>query len=318
MRITGKTAKEMVSVLDDLRKQIKEESKDSNNSTEWERKREQVKKRLENLHEYIEKAASMITVQKTRGPEKDLSLVQRTTLLLFTKLMGKSNRGMEEAVILLQPFFGVQVGYKTIERLYSDEEVKLALHNLFILLLQDEGASGNLSGDGTGYSLTVTKHYRTNPHKKGRDYKYVFRLIDIDTGMYIGLGYSTISEMRAFHKALEMAGGLGIPINTLRLDKYYSSRKVLKLFGEEVSVYVLPKKNISKVGIEWSRVIKRIIASPISYLKTYLMRNLSESGFSSDKRRFGGIIHQKREDRQSMAMLAIGFLHNLFFIRVQK
>jgi len=318
MRITGKTAKEMVSVLDDLRKQIKEESKDSNNSTEWERKREQVKKRLENLHEYIEKAASMITVRKTRGPEKDLSLVQRTTLLLFTKLMGKSNRGMEEAVILLQPFFGVQVGYKTIERLYSDEEVKLALHNLFILLLQDEGASGNLSGDGTGYSLTVTKHYRTNPHKKGRDYKYVFRLIDIDTGMYIGLGYSTISEMRAFHKALEMAGGLGIPINTLRLDKYYSSRKVLKLFGEEVSVYVLPKKNISKVGIEWSRVIKRIIASPISYLKTYLMRNLSESGFSSDKRRFGGIIHQKREDRQSMAMLAIGFLHNLFFIRVQK
>ena len=42
MKITGKTAKEMISVLDDLRKHIKEESKDSN-STEWERKREQVK-----------------------------------------------------------------------------------------------------------------------------------------------------------------------------------------------------------------------------------------------------------------------------------
>ena len=187
MKITGKTAKEMISVLDDLRKQIKEESKDSKNSTEWERKREQVKQRLNKLPEYIEKAASMITVQKTRGPEKDLSLVQRTTLLLFTKLMGKSNRGMEEAVILLQPFLGVQVSYKTIERLYSDEEVKLVLHNLFILLLQDEGVSGNMSGDGTGYSLTVTKHYRTNPHKKGKDYKYVFRLMDIDTGMYVGL-----------------------------------------------------------------------------------------------------------------------------------
>ena len=318
MRITGKTAKEMIGVLDDLRKQIKEESKDSNNSTEWERKREQVKQRLEKLPEYIEKAASMINVEKTRGPEKDLSLVQRTTLLLFTKLMGKSNRGMEEAVILLQPFFGVQVGYKTIERLYSDEEVKLVLHNLFILLLQDEGQSGDLTGDGTGYSLTVTKHYRTNPHKKGRDYKYVFRLMDIDTGMYVGLGYSTISEMRAFHKALEMASGIGICINTLRLDKYYSSRKVLKLFGEEVSVYVLPKKNISRIGVEWSRVIRRIIGGPLEYLKTYFQRNLSESGFSSDKRRFGGTISQKREDRQSIAMLAIGFLHNLFFIRVQK
>src|SRR3989338_4910228 len=145
MSITGKTAKEMIGVLDDLRKQIKEESKDSNNSTEWERKREQVKQRLNKLPEYIEKAASMINVEKTRGPEKDLSLVQRTTLLLFTKLMGKSNRGMEEAVILLQPFFGVQVGYKTIERLYSDEEVKLVLHNLFILLLQDEGQSRHLT-----------------------------------------------------------------------------------------------------------------------------------------------------------------------------
>jgi len=318
MKITGKTAKEMISVLDDLRKQIKEESKGSKNSTEWERKREQVKQRLNKLPEYIEKAASMVVVQKTRGPEKDLSLVQRTTLLLFTRLMGKSNRGMEEAVILLQPFLGVQVSYKTIERLYSDEEVKLVLHNLFILLLQDEGVSGNMSGDGTGYSLTVTKHYRTNPHKKGKDYKYVFRLMDIDTGMYVGLGYSTVSEMRAFHKALEMARSIGVSINTLRLDKYYSSRKVLKLFGEEVSVYVLPKKNISKIGIEWSRVIKRIIGDPLEYLKNYFMRNISESGYSSDKRRFGGIIHQKREDRQSMAMLVVGFLHNLFFIRVQK
>lgn len=318
MRITGKTAKEMISVLDDLREQIKESKDFRNTSTEWERKRGQVKQRLEKLPEYIEKAASMVTVQKTRGPEKELDLVQRTTLLLFTKLLGKSNRGMEEAVILLQPFFGVQVSYKTIERLYSDEGVKLVLHNLFILLLQDEGVSGNMSGDGTGYSLTVTKHYRTNPHKKGKDYKYVFRLLDIDTGMYVGLGYSSVSEMRAFHQALEMAKWLGIEINTLRLDKYYSSRKVLKLFGEEVSVYVLPKKNISKIGIEWSRVIKRIIEAPFAYLKDYFKRNLSESGFSSDKRRFGGIIHQKKDDRQSMAMLAIGFLHNLFFIRVQK
>ncbi|HLD41555.1 MAG TPA: hypothetical protein VJB06_00830 [archaeon] len=107
-------------------------------------------------------------------------------------------------------------------------------------------------------------------------------------------------------------------VKTIRLDKYYSSRKVLKLFGEEVSVYVLPKKNISRISMEWSRVIRRILISPLEYLRTYFQRNLSESGYSSDKRRFGGIIYQKREDRQSMAMLAIGFLHNLFFIRVQK
>jgi len=219
--------------------------------------------------------------------------------------------------MLLQPLFDTAVSYKTVERLYSDEEVMLVLHNLFILLLKDEGVSGDMTGDGTGYSVTVTKHYRSDPQKKGRDYKYVFRLMDLKTGMYVGNGYSTISEMRAFHQALEMAKDIGIPINTLRLDKYYSSHKVLQLFGKDISVYVIPKKNISKIGLEWTNVIRKILESPYIYMKAYFKRNLSESGFSFDKRRFGGIIRQKREDRQSMAILCIGFLHNLFFIRVQ-
>lgn len=317
MRITKKIAQEMIGVLDDLRKEIQNEPKTKYPYAEWERKREQVKQRLEKLPEYIEQAASTIKTKPKPGPEKDLDLVQRTTLLLFAKLMNKSNRDMEEILILLQPLFGVAVSYKYIERLYSDEEVKLVLHNLFILLLKDENVSSDMTGDGTGYTVTVTKHYRSNPHKKGKDYKYVFRLMDLKTGMYVGVGYSTISEMRAFKEALETAKSFGISIDTLRLDKYYSSRKVLKLFGESVSVFVIPKNNISKIGLEWSNVIRRIISCPLTYLKDYFKRNLSESGFSSDKRRFGGIIRQKREDRQSMAMLCIGFLHNLFFIRVQ-
>lgn len=317
MRITRKIAQEMIGVLDNLREEIQKEPKTKYPYAEWEKKREKVKQRLEKLPEYIEQATSMVTVQKTRGPDKELNLVQRTTLLLFAKLMNKSNRDMEEILILLQPLFDTPVSYKTIERLYSDEEVRLVLHNLFQLLLRDEGVSGNMAGDGTGYSVTISKHYRSNPKKKGKDYRYVFRLMDLKTGMYVGVGYSTVSEMRAFSQALEMAKGLGVSINTLRLDKYYSSRKVLKLFGKNVSVYVIAKKNISKIGLEWSRVIRNVIESPFVYLKTYFQRNLSESGYSSDKGRFGGIIRQKREDRQSMAMLCIGFLHNLFFIRVQ-
>jgi len=317
MRITRKIAQEMISVLDDLREQIQKESKTKYPYAEWERKREQIKKRLEKLPDHIEQAASTITVKKTTGPEKKLNLVQRTTLLLFAKLMNRSNRDMEEILMLLQPLFDTAVSYKTVERLYSDEEVMLVLHNLFILLLKDEGVSGDMTGDGTGYSVTVTKHYRSDPQKKGRDYKYVFRLMDLKTGMYVGNGYSTISEMRAFHQALEMAKDIGIPINTLRLDKYYSSHKVLQLFGKDISVYVIPKKNISKIGLEWTNVIRKILESPYIYMKAYFKRNLSESGFSFDKRRFGGIIRQKREDRQSMAILCIGFLHNLFFIRVQ-
>jgi len=91
-------------------------------------------------------------------------------LFLFTRLMNKSNRDVEDLLELFQPLFSFKVSYKSIERLYSDEEVKLVLHNLFLPLLQDEGVSGNFSGDGTGYSLAIEKHYRSNPKKKSKDY----------------------------------------------------------------------------------------------------------------------------------------------------
>ena len=39
-------------------------------------------------------------------------------------------------------------------------------------LLKDEGISDEFAGYGTRYSLTVTKHYRVNPKKKGKDFKY--------------------------------------------------------------------------------------------------------------------------------------------------
>lgn len=319
MRITGKIAQQMMETLDDLQKEINREHKSSKSQypyAEWERGREKVKQRLEKLPEYIEQAASTVTVQKARGPDKELNLAQRTTLLLFARMMNKSNRDMEEILLVLQPLFKVPVSYKTIERLYSDGDVRLALHNLFLLLLRDESVSGDLSGDGTGYGLTITKHYRSSPKKKGKDYRYAFRLMDLATGMYVGVGYSAVSEMRAFHQATEMARGLDLPMDSLRLDRYYSSRKVLRIFGREVSLFILPKKNLSVIGIEWSRVIRRILEGPLAYLREYFRRNLSESGYSSDKRRFGGIIRQRREDRQESALMGIAFLHNLFFVRV--
>ncbi len=199
---------------------------------------------------------------------------------------------------MFEPLFGFKVSYKTIERLYSDEEVKLALHNLFILLLKDEGVSGEFAGDGTGYSLTVTKHYRNGPKKRGKDFRYVFRIIDIETGMYVGLGYSNISEKDAFNKAMKMLRNMGVKINSISLDKYYSTRRVLRMFDAETAVYVIPRKNLSRIGFDWLKVIERIVEAPYMFLKKYFKRNLSESGFSADKRRFGWLISQKREDRR--------------------
>jgi len=318
MRITAKMAQDMIDVLEEIKEEIFPEDEASYPYAEWERKREKVKQRLRDLPVYVKQAVSLISFNRRgAGRKKKLDLEQRTMLFLFARMMDKSNRDVEDLLVMFGPLFGVTANYKYIERLYSDEQVKTVLYNLFILLLRDEGVSGDFSGDGTGYSLTVTKHYRTNPKKKGKGFLYVFRVIDVDTGLYVAFGYSNNSEMEAFHNAMKMLASFGIDIDTLSLDRYFSSRKVLKLFDKETVLYLIPKKNIAYLGLEWLRIVKRMIEDPYLFLKSYYLRNLCESGFSADKRRFGGIIRQRREDRREMASFSIGLLHNIFTVRVR-
>jgi len=63
------------------------------------------------------------------------------------------------------------------------------LHNVFVLLLKDEKVSRDLSGDGTGYAVSVAnQHYRSHPEKYGKKFVHFFALIDIATGMYVSCG----------------------------------------------------------------------------------------------------------------------------------
>lgn len=315
MKITKEKAQEALKDLQETWDIVFKGRKPKRSSTEWERQREKVNEKMRNLEPLVKEAAQRITITRSRGRPKLFGLVERTMLFLLVVFVGKSNRYCEALLEFFQPFFGLKVNYKYIERLYSDEYVKLVLHNLFFLLIHLEGVSGKFSGDGTGYSLTITKHYRTNPKKKTKDYRYAFRLIDLETGMYVGVGHSTRSEMDAFNNAMQMVKDFGIQIDSITLDKYYSSRKVLKLFGKKTSVYLIPKKNISRIG-KWAKIIKRIIEDPAQYLKDYFQRNLSEAAFSADKRRFGWVIRQKREDREETAMFSTALLHNIFSVRI--
>jgi len=284
MKITRKRAKELLEVLEEEREKIREENEEGDEGYpygEWERERKEIVERLRELPELVEEAASKIEVERPkRGRKQKLDPAQKTMLFLFARLTEKSNRDMEAILSLLGPVFDVNVSYKTIERLYSDEEVKMVLHNLFLLLLEKSDISGDCSGDGTGYSLQAGKHYRSEGKKNGDKYRYVFRLLDLQTGMYIGYGYSNKSEKEAFEKAVEFVKKHGIPFNKVRLDKYYSTKKDLKKLGEDVEALVLPKKNLSNFGYRWQKILNRIKEDPYSFLKDYFKRELSET-FSS-------------------------------------
>ena len=62
--------------------------------------------------------------EESRRP-KEIDLEKRVMLFLFARLMNKS-KGVEELLELFELLFGFKVSYN-IERLYSDEEVKMAL-----------------------------------------------------------------------------------------------------------------------------------------------------------------------------------------------
>ncbi len=312
MNLSNIETEEILRMLEEVRKDVTEE--ESRISSGWESNRKKVRERLNRLSEYVKKASEIKTI-KRRGRPKKLSIYQRTMLFLFTRMIGRSNRDMENIIMFLKPLSGITVSYKYIERLYSDEEVRMALHNLFILLLEEDGVSGDFSGDGTGYSLSITRHYRTGIKKESREYRYSFRIMDIRTGLYVAFGYSHRSEMDAFLKAMEMMEESGVRIRSIRLDRYYSSRKVVHMFEPSVRLYMIPKNNMRRYGMRWRRILGRMLKDPYAYMKEYFMRNLSESGFSSDKRRFGWKISQKREDRREMALFAISVLHNIFSVR---
>jgi transposase len=314
-RITAKTANQLLQVLDEVRIDLLKKEKTVYPYAEWERRRAKVRDRLRRLPELVQRAAN-IRVDTHAGRPNALTLEQRTMLLLFARMTCRSNRDMEDVLGLLSPLFGFTVSYKTVERLYSDPGVRAVLRNLLILLLMEDGVSGEYTGDGSGYSLSVCRHYRSDPSKSGARYRYVFHLVDIRTGLIVGFGYSRVSEMEAFRRAMAMAGGLGVPVDSLSLDRYYSSRKVLEMFGAETEVYVIPKSNISRIGFRWAEVIGRALSDPSAFLERCFERSFSEVVFSAVKRRFGWVVRQRRPDRQEGALFTISLLHNLFTVRV--
>jgi transposase len=332
-----KEVRRVTKMLDDIIEEYKKESPKAKRDWRTYEQRLTVRMRtaIRELEPLIEEAISSLKTVKAemRGRKPELTLKQKTVLLLLKHLFDRSNREMSTSLVAFSLLSGIDVSYKTVERLYSDEEVLLVLQNMHALLLKKKGVEhADCSGDGTGYSLTVRKHYATEAQKRKNGVKsrkrsskkkekmqfiYSFALMDLDTRIYIGHGTSFKSEKDAFLKAIEMATATGI--NSLRLDQYFSGQSCVKLIEEkfgDVAVYLIPKKNATVRGPwEWKRMLLRFVKDTRGYLHEYFKRNQSESGFSEDKRRFGWKIAQRREDRVDTAAFCTTLWHNLFWLK---
>ncbi len=294
------------------------------NPTDWktyekdyEQRIKYVAKELNNLAKSAIKLIRFDANALGRPPK--LSLQQKVVALLVKSIFQEHNRPMAGLISLFGAFYGIDVSYKTIERLYSDELVRMAIHNMFVLSVRRKcDRKIDVSGDGTGYSLTVTKHYRTNVDKEGnRKFVYSFNLVDIKTGLYVCYGSGIESEKAAFENAMKMLRKIekevGITVNSARLDRYYSYQSTLKYFDDETVFYIIPRSNTKIHGFRrWRDIFRRMMADPLHYLIQYYQREKSESSFSADKRSFGWKVWQRLDDRIDTAISCIAVLHNLF------
>lgn len=321
-------------LLADYKKQHPEKKRD------WRTYEEQyavrIKEAMKQLKPLVDEAADTIQIEKGPGPNHSLTLKQRVLLLLLQRLFQESNRMMASMLAIFSVLSDIDVSYKTVERLYSDEEVLMVLHNLHVIILRKKGVTNpDVSGDGTGYSLTISKHYasvaakekdnakeaKTEPEKtetaeKPKNTKkafvYSFKWIDNKTKMYISYGTSLKSEREAYDKANKMLGDTEVKLNSVRLDRYYSCAIYVDAFDKNIKVYVIPKKNATlNGGWHWKRTMFDFVKNTPEYLEQYYERENSESGWSADKKHFGWDIAQRRPDRIDTADFCIDIWHNL-------
>lgn len=94
-----------------------------------------IKTVIKEIDSFIIEACN-IEVYHGKGKPPKLTLVQRLRIFLIKQLIDKSNRNMAYMLDIFCLVIGIDISYKTIERLYSNEELKLSLYNLHELLIK--------------------------------------------------------------------------------------------------------------------------------------------------------------------------------------
>lgn len=339
MKVNTKQVREMAAMLEDIVKAYKESHPVSDR--DWRTYEQRVAERLKfafgELKPLVHEA--VVSVQfvrgETRGVKPTLSVEKRVLALLIKHIIGKSNRNMAAMFAIFSLLSDIDVSYKTVERFYSDPEVIIVLHNLHVLILRKKGINNvDVSGDGTGQSLTIKEHYASAAQKlkdkvktdsgqpkqvrKKRKFSYSFKFMDIKSRMYLGFGTSLKSEKEAYNRATTIAQDTGIKIKSIRLDRYFSGQSTPKFlehtFGK-IDTYLIPKINATVKGPwSWKRMLHKFVNHTTPYLEEYYQRNQSESGFAEDKKRTGWQLGQKRPDRIDTADALTTVWHNLSWL----
>ena len=141
VKITAKAIRKRVKDLKKIIKKYKKEHpKKDRNYAEYERKfKRRLKKAIRNLDKLISESIRRMKIFYRNKDRHSLSLRKRIRLILVKELTEKGNRKTANTLELFSMLGGTDISYKTVERLYSDSILELALFNLLILSLKKRG-----------------------------------------------------------------------------------------------------------------------------------------------------------------------------------
>ncbi|WP_009992219.1 hypothetical protein [Saccharolobus solfataricus] len=74
--------------------------------------------------------------------------------------------------------------------------------------------------------------------KEGKEFAYSFFIFDLGSNLIVAYGYSLKSEREAYEMVLEVLRDLGVKVDSLRADKYYS-KSILDDFPDS-EIYLIP------------------------------------------------------------------------------
>ena len=138
--ITDKQLTNTLSMLNGIIEEYKNESSDQKRDwrTYEQRLAERLKTAYKELKPLVQEAVQSLKIVngETRGTKPKLTLEQKVLMLLLKHLVGKSNRDMAFMIVIFSWLTDIDVSYKSVERLYSDDHVILALNNLHQLILK--------------------------------------------------------------------------------------------------------------------------------------------------------------------------------------
>ncbi|MEM0195975.1 MAG: hypothetical protein QXJ24_06650 [Thermoplasmatales archaeon] len=86
-----------------------------------------IREAMKSPNTLISEAVPSIHTDSGAGRPKLLTIEQRVKLLLIKQLVGESNRMFASMPDVFTMVSGINISYKTIERLYSDEEAMMTL-----------------------------------------------------------------------------------------------------------------------------------------------------------------------------------------------